>query len=71
MKNTRTPSKRFHEETTRNGYFFSMNSSQTNPVFTVVRQNTFVLNSIPMMQRYAKYPKELEQVMRAAKRYFT
>jgi len=71
MKNTKTPSRRFHEETTRNEYFFSTNSSQINPVFTVVRQNTFVLNSTPMMQRYAKYPRELEQVMKAAKRYFT
>jgi hypothetical protein len=48
-----------------------MNFSPTNPVFTVVKQNMFVSNSIPMMQRYAKYPKELEQVMRAAKRYST
>jgi len=71
MKNIKKPLRRFHEEITRNEYFFSMNFSQTNPVFTVVRQNTFVLNSTPMMQRYARYPRELEQVMKAAKRYFT
>tara|TARA_Y100000748_G_C15173744_1_gene362725 strand:+ start:17 stop:241 length:225 start_codon:yes stop_codon:yes gene_type:complete len=71
MKNIKKPLRRFHEEITRNEYFFSMNFSQTNPVFTVVRQNTFVLNSTPMMQRYAKYLNESEQAMRAAKRYFT
>jgi hypothetical protein len=48
-----------------------MNFSQKNHVFTVVRQNMSVSNSGLMMQRYARYPRELEQVMLVAKRYFT
>jgi hypothetical protein len=31
----------------------------------------FVSNSGHMMQKYAKYPKELEPVMIAARRFFT
>jgi len=71
MKNTKTLSRKFHGEITRNEYFFSTNFSQINLVFTVVRQNMSVSNSGLMMQRYARYPRELEQVMLVAKRYFT
>jgi hypothetical protein len=34
-------------------------------------QNMFVLNSGLMMQRYARYPKGWEQVMKVVKRYST
>ena len=70
MKNTKIPSRRFHEEIIRKEYFFSMNSSQKNHVCIVVNQNTFVLNSGPMMQKFAKYQKELVLVMTAVKKCF-
>jgi CRISPR/Cas system type I-B associated protein Csh2 (Cas7 group RAMP superfamily) len=48
-----------------------MNFSHRNHVFTVESPSMSVSNSGPMMQRYAKYLKELELVTTAAKRYST
>jgi len=48
-----------------------MNFSQKNHVFTVVRQSMSASNFGPMMQKYAKYPRELEKAMLAARRSST
>jgi len=70
MKNTKKPSKRYLGETTRSVRYFWKSFWSINPVDTVVSLSMCVSSSILMMQRYARYQRELGQVMIAEKRSF-